>query len=99
MKELRRDIGDVEQRVDKLKQMQVAREQEVDGHRRELITLQEQNLELQHQLEDPANRSRRSYICIKEVLLRAVTGSLEYFLTRLFRHVAPTLKDQDTALD
>ncbi|KAJ1116629.1 hypothetical protein NDU88_004835 [Pleurodeles waltl] len=76
VKELRREVGDLGQQVDTLEQAQDAQEEEIDSHRRELLILQERNLELQYQLEDLENRSRRSNIRIKGIPIRAVSGSL-----------------------
>ncbi|KAJ1083995.1 hypothetical protein NDU88_004150 [Pleurodeles waltl] len=56
MKKLRREVRDLGQRVDTLEQMQDARKEEVDSHRRELLALQERNLELQYELEDLENK-------------------------------------------
>ncbi|KAJ1155016.1 hypothetical protein NDU88_007752 [Pleurodeles waltl] len=71
-----------------------ARNEELDCHRRELLTLQGKNQELQYQLEDLENSSRCSNIRIAQ----AVTGALEGFVVHLFRHVAPALKEQNMCL-
>ncbi|KAJ1114206.1 hypothetical protein NDU88_002445 [Pleurodeles waltl] len=99
VKELKRKVVELRQRVDTLEQARVAQEVELDRHRRELLILHDKNLELQHQLEDLENRSRSSNIRIKGVPPQAVTGKLEDFVERLFRHVAPDLRDQTLVLD
>ncbi|KAJ1194124.1 hypothetical protein NDU88_003419 [Pleurodeles waltl] len=86
-----KDVGALGQRVDTLEQMKDGREEEMDSQRR--------NLELKYRLEDLESRSRRSNIRIKGVPLQAVSGSRDDFVTRLFHHVAPTLKHQDIVLD
>ncbi|KAJ1189570.1 hypothetical protein NDU88_006314 [Pleurodeles waltl] len=62
VKELKREVIELGQRVDTLEQSRDAQEEEVDCHRRELLILQDKNLERQYQLEDLENRSRRSNI-------------------------------------
>ncbi|KAJ1217411.1 hypothetical protein NDU88_005005 [Pleurodeles waltl] len=99
VKELKREVIELGQRVYTLEQAQEAREEDLDCHRRELLTLPEMNQELQYQTEDLENRSRRSNIRIKGVTSQAVTGKLEDFVERLFRHVTPDLKGQTVVLD
>ncbi|KAJ1119870.1 hypothetical protein NDU88_008054 [Pleurodeles waltl] len=71
----------------------------LDCHRRDLLTLQGKNEELQYQIEDLVNRSPCSNIRIKGVSSQAVTGKLEDFMECLFRYVAPDLKDQNVVID
>ncbi|KAJ1135996.1 hypothetical protein NDU88_002423 [Pleurodeles waltl] len=52
IKDLKREMIDLGQRVDTVEQAHDAREDELDCHRRELLTLQDKNQELQYQLED-----------------------------------------------
>ncbi|KAJ1197662.1 hypothetical protein NDU88_001518 [Pleurodeles waltl] len=99
IKDLKKEMIDLGQRMDSVEQTQDVREEELDCHRRELLTLQDKNQDLQYQLEDLENRSRRSNIRLKGIPAKAVTGSLEDFVVRLFRHVAPSLKEQDIVLD
>ncbi|KAJ1117583.1 hypothetical protein NDU88_005781 [Pleurodeles waltl] len=82
-----------------LEQTHDAREEELDCHRRELLTLQDKNQELQCQLDDLENRLRRSNIRIKGVPAQAVTGALEDFVVCLFCHLAPALKQPNIVLD
>ncbi|KAJ1162091.1 hypothetical protein NDU88_002569 [Pleurodeles waltl] len=67
VKDLERELVDLGQRVNTLEQTHDAQEEELDCHRRELFTLQDKNQELQYQLNDLENRSRRSNIRIKGV--------------------------------
>ncbi|KAJ1203803.1 hypothetical protein NDU88_007584 [Pleurodeles waltl] len=99
IKDLKREVIDLGQHVEMVEQTHNTQEEELDSHRRELLTLQDKNQDLQYQLEDLENRSRRSNIWIKGVPAQAVAGSLEDFDVRLFRHMAPALKDQDIVLD
>ncbi|KAJ1181757.1 hypothetical protein NDU88_006957 [Pleurodeles waltl] len=99
IKDLKREVIDLGQRVDTMEQAQDTREEELDCHRRERLSLQDKNQELQYQIEDLEIRSRRSNIRIKGVLTQAVVGPLEDFVVRLFHHVAPVLKEQDIVLD
>ncbi|KAJ1081905.1 hypothetical protein NDU88_002077 [Pleurodeles waltl] len=99
IKDLKREVIDLGQCVDTVEQTYDAQEEELDFHRRELLTLQDKNHDLKYQLEDLENRSRRSNIPIKGVPAQAVVAPLEDFVVRLFRHVAPALKEQDTVLD
>ncbi|KAJ1167812.1 hypothetical protein NDU88_008200 [Pleurodeles waltl] len=82
-----------------LEQARDAREEELDCYKREPLTLQDKNQELQYQIEDLENRSRRSNILIKDVPSQAVTGVQEDFVVRLFQHMAPALKNQTVMLD
>ncbi|KAJ1217494.1 hypothetical protein NDU88_005088 [Pleurodeles waltl] len=99
IKDLKREGIDLGQRVDTVEQAQDARKDELDCHRRELLTLQDKNQELQYQIEDLENRSRRSNIRIKGVPTQAIAGPLEDFVVHLFLHVAPALKEQNIVLD
>ncbi|KAJ1163976.1 hypothetical protein NDU88_004423 [Pleurodeles waltl] len=99
VKEMKQEVVELEQRIDTLEQSQDAQEEELDCHKRELLALQDKNQELQYQTEDLENRSRCSNIRIKGVPSQAVTGKLEDFVERLFRYVAPDLKDQTVLLD
>ncbi|KAJ1120361.1 hypothetical protein NDU88_008532 [Pleurodeles waltl] len=80
VKDLRREVTNLGQRVDTLEQTYDAREKEVDSHRWELITMHDKNQELQYQLEDLENGSRRSNIRVKGVPTQAVLGPLEDFV-------------------
>ncbi|KAJ1144971.1 hypothetical protein NDU88_011263 [Pleurodeles waltl] len=99
IKDLKKEVIDLGERVDTIEKTHDEREEGLNYHRRELLTLQDKNQDLQYQLKDLENRSRRSNIRIKGVPAQAVAGSLEDFVVRLFRHVAPALKEQDIVLD
>ncbi|KAJ1097192.1 hypothetical protein NDU88_002318 [Pleurodeles waltl] len=99
VKELKRDIGELGQRVDSIEQTHNTHEKELDNHGCKLLLLQHKNLELQYHMEDLDTRSRRSNICSKGVPMQAISGSLVEFAVHLFRHVAPALKGQDILLD
>ncbi|KAJ1187304.1 hypothetical protein NDU88_004081 [Pleurodeles waltl] len=99
IKDLKREVIDLGQRVDTIEQIHDTQEEEMDCHMRELLTLQDKNQELQYQIEDLENRSRCYNIRIKGVPAQAVTETLEDFVVRLFRHVAPALKKQNIVLD
>ncbi|KAJ1142114.1 hypothetical protein NDU88_008441 [Pleurodeles waltl] len=49
-------VVELGQRVNTLEQARYAREEELDCHRKELLTLQDKNQELQYQIEDLENR-------------------------------------------
>ncbi|KAJ1088163.1 hypothetical protein NDU88_001322 [Pleurodeles waltl] len=87
------------QHIDTLEQTHNACEEELDCHRGELLTLQDKNQELQYQLEDLENGLRHSNILIKVVPAQAMTGNLEEYVVRHFRHVAPALKEQNIVLE
>ncbi|KAJ1083614.1 hypothetical protein NDU88_003771 [Pleurodeles waltl] len=67
VKDLKREVINLGQSVDTTEQTDDVQEEEIDHHRRELLTLQDKNQELQYQLEDLENRSRQSNIRIKGV--------------------------------
>ncbi|KAJ1216024.1 hypothetical protein NDU88_003630 [Pleurodeles waltl] len=99
IKDLKREVIDLGQRVDAVEQTYNTQEEDLDCHRRELLTLQDKNQDLQYQIEDLENRSCLSNIRIKVVPAQVVAGSLEDFVVRLLRYVAPALKEQDIVLD
>ncbi|KAJ1155429.1 hypothetical protein NDU88_008159 [Pleurodeles waltl] len=99
IKDLKKEVIDLGQCVDLVEQTQDAREEELNCHRRELLTLQDKNQDLQYQIEDLENRSRHSNIRIKGIPAQAEAGSLEEFVVCLFRHVVPSFKEQDIVLD
>ncbi|KAJ1211781.1 hypothetical protein NDU88_007135 [Pleurodeles waltl] len=76
VKDLKMEVIYLGQCVDTVEQAQDAREDELDGHRRELLSLQDKNQELQYQIEDLENRSRRSNIRVKGVPTQAIAGPL-----------------------
>ncbi|KAJ1129927.1 hypothetical protein NDU88_008287 [Pleurodeles waltl] len=80
VKYLKRDVADLGQCVDTLEEMHNAHKHELDCHRRELLTLQDKNQDLQHQLEDLENRSHHSNFRIKGVPVQAVTGYQKDFV-------------------
>ncbi|KAJ1161629.1 hypothetical protein NDU88_002113 [Pleurodeles waltl] len=62
IKDLKREVVHLGHHVDTIEQTHDTREEELDCHRRELLTLQDKNQELQYQIEDLENRSRHSNI-------------------------------------
>ncbi|KAJ1177477.1 hypothetical protein NDU88_002732 [Pleurodeles waltl] len=98
IKELKSDVAEMGQRVDRMQNTHDAQEEELDHYMQEILTLQESNHELQYRLEGLENRSWRSTIRIRRVPTGAMPGSLEDFVIRLFRHVAPALKAQEVIL-
>ncbi|KAJ1139926.1 hypothetical protein NDU88_006288 [Pleurodeles waltl] len=55
IKDLKKEVIDLGQWLDLVEQTQDAREEELDCHRRELLTLQDKNQDLQYQIEDLEN--------------------------------------------
>ncbi|KAJ1096594.1 hypothetical protein NDU88_001729 [Pleurodeles waltl] len=74
IKDLKREVVDLGQRVDTIEQTHDTQVEELDCHRKELLTLQDKNQELQYQIEDLENRSCCSNIQIKGVPAQAMTG-------------------------
>ncbi|KAJ1110782.1 hypothetical protein NDU88_008128 [Pleurodeles waltl] len=56
IKDLKRELIDLGQRMDTTEQTHDAREEQMDCHRRELLTSQVKNQDLQYQIEDLENR-------------------------------------------
>ncbi|KAJ1190555.1 hypothetical protein NDU88_007293 [Pleurodeles waltl] len=98
-KELKREVAELEQRVDTVECTHDAQAEVLDHHRQEILTLQDTNREPQYRLEDLENRSRHSNIRIRGLPSQATPGSLEDFVICLFCQVAPALKDQEIILD
>ncbi|KAJ1113117.1 hypothetical protein NDU88_001372 [Pleurodeles waltl] len=96
--EVRRDLGDLDNRVTTLEQTNATRDGEVDAHRHKLLELRDKKEELQYHLEDLENRLCRSNIRIKDVPLQVVSRKLEDYVIRLLRHAALDLAHRDTVL-
>ncbi|KAJ1194776.1 hypothetical protein NDU88_004062 [Pleurodeles waltl] len=99
VKELKGEVAELGQRVDTVERTCDTQEKELDHHRQEIIALQDSNRDLRYRLEDLENRSWQSNILIRGVPEQAIAGSLEDFVIRLFRQLAPALTDQDIILD
>ena len=76
-----------------------AREVELHSLRKEVIALQDQHVDLQYDLQDLENRSRRYSITLKGVPLNVGSGDLEGYASRIFRHILPALEAKDITLD
>ncbi|KAJ1167516.1 hypothetical protein NDU88_007907 [Pleurodeles waltl] len=76
-KEIKGLTKDMSELVDNLERASDAQEEELDGHQREILELQDKNEELRYQVEDLENQSWRANIQIKGVLLQAARGDLE----------------------
>ncbi|KAJ1116389.1 hypothetical protein NDU88_004603 [Pleurodeles waltl] len=73
---------------------------DVKDIRRDMIDLlRDKTADLNYQLEDLENQSRRCNIHIKDIPLQAYAGRLKEYVLHLFRHVAPELEEQDIILD
>ncbi|KAJ1082391.1 hypothetical protein NDU88_002559 [Pleurodeles waltl] len=99
VKELKGEVMELAQRVNTMEHTWYRQEEDLDLHRQMIIALQDSNQDLQYRLEDLENRSRRSNIRIRGVLMQATVGPLDRFIIRLFIHVAPAIDDQDIILD
>ncbi|KAJ1118025.1 hypothetical protein NDU88_006220 [Pleurodeles waltl] len=84
MKDIQLNIGDLGLWVDSLEQTTNSQAEELEEYHRKLLELQEKNVEHQYQLEDLANGSQCSNICIRGVPLQAASENLEDYVIRLF---------------
>ncbi|KAJ1132686.1 hypothetical protein NDU88_010990 [Pleurodeles waltl] len=99
VKDIRCNMGELEQRVDSLEWGSDNRHEELEVHKREILTLRDKTADLNYQLEDIENCSGRCNIRIKGVSLQADPGRLKEYVLRLFCYVAPDLVEQDILLD
>lgn len=67
LKEVRRDVDNLGDRVATLEEHDIHREEDLHQLQQELLRLRDQNLNLQAQSEDFENRSRRNNICIRHI--------------------------------
>ncbi|KAJ1101269.1 hypothetical protein NDU88_006341 [Pleurodeles waltl] len=88
-KDIKKELGELSQRIVTLKQSTNYSEEELDDHLRELLELWDDIEDLRYRLEDLDNRSRQSNIQIKGVPLQADAGKLEEYVLHLFKQVAP----------
>ncbi|KAJ1138662.1 hypothetical protein NDU88_005043 [Pleurodeles waltl] len=103
VKELKREVVDLG-RVDTLEQKHDAQKEELDYHRRELLTLQDKNQELQYQLEDLEKRLHCSDIRTKghqqlEDDIKALEVAQRQAGSLATRRQLTTLRKQLRALD
>ncbi|KAJ1103865.1 hypothetical protein NDU88_001286 [Pleurodeles waltl] len=94
VKDIKKDFGELGQRVTALEQTGDSREEELEVHQWELLGLWDKNEELLYILENLENRSRHSNSQIKGVPHQAAAGRPEDYVLRLFRHVAPNLQNR-----
>ncbi|KAJ1129998.1 hypothetical protein NDU88_008357 [Pleurodeles waltl] len=99
VKDIRSNVGVLEQRVDSLEWGSDNRDEELEEHKRKILALRNKTADLNYHLEDQKNHSRRCNIRVKGVLLQTDVGRLKDCVLRLFRYVAPGLVEQDIILD
>ncbi|KAJ1098880.1 hypothetical protein NDU88_003987 [Pleurodeles waltl] len=99
VKDIKKDLGELGQRVVTLEQASDSGEEELNVHQHEVLELCNKNEELQYYLEDLENRLCRFNIRIKGVPIQVDSGKLENYVIHLFRHVTPDLADKDVVLD
>ncbi|KAJ1171595.1 hypothetical protein NDU88_003456 [Pleurodeles waltl] len=87
-------MGELEQRVGFPRAGHDIRDEELEKHRRRILTLRDKTADLKYQLEDLKNRLRWCNIRIKGFLLQADAGRLADDVLRLLRHLAPDLVDR-----
>ncbi|KAJ1200552.1 hypothetical protein NDU88_004375 [Pleurodeles waltl] len=82
-----KDLTELGQRVDTVERTCDGQEEDLDHHRQEIIALQDSNQDLQYRHEDFENRSWRSNIHIRGVLVQAIVGPLEVCSSMWCRHL------------
>ena len=87
MKELRREVVDVGNRVRSVEDTLDTRGQELEVLRKEVCMLNDQLLDLQMHAEDNENRSRRSNVCIRDAPPGAEGSHLVEYVTDLLRQL------------
>lgn len=99
LRELRRDIYSVGERVDDLENQTTARDEEVSQLQQKVLRLRDQQLDLQAHAEDLENRSRRNNICIRAVPQGLEEQDIEAFVMDLFRYILGGSPDLAIKLD
>ena len=99
LKNMQSDVTDIGNRVSTLETLSDAKEEELEFYRQDLMTLKEQNMDLQLHLEDLENRSRRSNVRIRGAPRGIGNSELEQYVLRLFHHIHPPLQSEDIQLD
>ncbi|KAJ1105428.1 hypothetical protein NDU88_002834 [Pleurodeles waltl] len=96
IKDIKKELGDMGQRMDSLEVSGDERQEELNTHCRELLELRDENEDLLYRLEDFENRLGHSNIRIRGAPLQEDAGKLdEYILWQ----ITPVLKDETIALD
>ncbi|KAJ1117454.1 hypothetical protein NDU88_005654 [Pleurodeles waltl] len=85
IKDIKRELGELGQRIITLEQFTNSPEEELDNHWQEQLKLHNDNEELRYMLGDLENQSHRVNIRNKEVPLQADCGKLEGYVICLFK--------------
>ncbi|KAJ1112672.1 hypothetical protein NDU88_000933 [Pleurodeles waltl] len=99
VKDIRRNMGELEQRIDSLERANDNKDGDLEEHKQEILALRDKMADLNYQLEDLENHLRRCNIRIKGVPFQADAGRLKDYVLHLFRYVAPELVETDILLD
>ncbi|KAJ1109035.1 hypothetical protein NDU88_006404 [Pleurodeles waltl] len=84
VKDIKKELGDMGQRMDSLERSVDQREEELNHHRRKLLDLRNKNEDILDCLENLEHRLPCSIVCIKYTVLQADTSKLEEYVMQLF---------------
>ncbi|KAJ1209836.1 hypothetical protein NDU88_005208 [Pleurodeles waltl] len=84
VKDIRHNMSDLEQRVDSPERVHDNRDEEMEEHWSEILSLSGKTADLNYQLEGLENRSRWCNICIKGIPLQANAGRLKDYVHSCF---------------
>lgn len=99
LREVRRDVEDIGDRVATLEEHDLHRDKDIHQLQQEIIRLREQNLNPQAHTEDLENRSRQNNIQIRNIAWRAEGENLRDFLVEMFRQILGEEAPTDIQLD
>lgn len=99
LKEVRRDVDGLGERVATLEEHDVHRDDDKHQLQQELLHLRDQNLDLQAHAEDLENRSRRNNIRIRNVPWKEEGGNLREYVLALFHHILGESDTPDIQMD
>ncbi|KAJ1171805.1 hypothetical protein NDU88_003663 [Pleurodeles waltl] len=99
VKAIKKDLGELGQRVDSLERAGEWREEELSAHSKELLEFRDKNEGLLLRLEEHENHSRHSNIRIRGAPLQADAGKFEDYILQFFRQVVPALEEESVILD
>ncbi|KAJ1110320.1 hypothetical protein NDU88_007673 [Pleurodeles waltl] len=99
IKGLTKEMNELGDPVSRFEQTSDAQGEELDAYPCEILEFQDKNPELQYQVEDLENRSRRANIRIKGVPLQAARGNLKECVRKLFHLIVLELSPIEIALN
>lgn len=99
IKDIRKDVDEVGERVATLENKEVARDTELEALQQEVIRIHDQQVDVQSYLEDLENRSHRHNIRIRGVATNEEAGDIFKYVRELFNHILGNPPDAELKID